>query len=284
MFLCAPVPALLAGILAMKQSGVPTTTWLTNIAATFAGLIIYCLVRFIPPVPRMSPQFIILAAAVTTILLPFFSPGMLGVHRWVSVGGFSLQPSAIVVPFIITAIAWIARQHAVVSIAIAVLTTLILALQPDAAQAFSFAVACSVLFALDVTRQRYRAIGVLLLLTAAATSFTRADPLPAVPHVEGIFALVASRGALWAAIGVAALLLLLLPFLATFTRGHDHVALALGVHVGMTILTSFWGTFPVPVMGYGASPILGYFLALALCDRTSATSDVDHLRSSPVPA
>jgi hypothetical protein len=271
MFLFAPAPALLAGIMAMKQLGVPTTIWLTNIAAAFAGVVLYCLARLIPPSLRLSTQLIILAAAVATILLPFIGPGMMGVHRWVSLGGFSLQSSAIVVPLIITAVAWIARQHSAVSIAGAVLTTIILALQPDAAQAFSFAIACSVLFALHARRQHYRAIGVLLLLAAAATSFTRNDPLPAVPHVEGIFALVASRGALWAVFGIAALLLLPLPFIATFARAHDRVALALGVYVGMTILASFWGTFPVPVMGYGASPILGYFLALALYDRRLAS-------------
>jgi hypothetical protein len=284
MFLCAPVPALIVGILTMKQFGVPTTTWLTNVAATFAGLVLYCLVRLIPPSPRLWTQFIILATAVATILLPFIAPGMMGVHRWVSLGGFSLQPSAIVLPFIITAVAWIARQHAVVSIASAVLTTMILALQPDAAQAFSFAVACSVLFALNAARQHYRAIGVLLLLAAAAASFTRNDPLPPVPHVEGIFALVASRGALWAVFGIAALLLLPLPFIATFARAHDRVALALAVYAGMTILASFSGTFPVPVMGYGASPILGYFIALALCDRASAISDVDRPRCSDLSA
>jgi hypothetical protein len=276
MFLLAPLPALLAGILAMKQFGVPPTTWLTNVAATFAGLLLYCLLRLIPTSPRLSTQFIILAAAIAAILLPFIAPGMMGVHRWVFIGGFSLQPSAIVLPLIIAAVAWIARQHAAVSIASAVLTTLILALQPDAAQAFSFAIACSVLFALNAARQHYQAIGVLLLLAAATTSFTRTDPLPAVPHVEGIFALVASGGALWVVFGIAALLLLLVPFLATFAQAHDSVALALGVYVGMTILASFWGTFPVPVMAYGASPILGYFIALALCDRTSAPSDIDH--------
>jgi hypothetical protein len=30
------------------------------------------------------------------------------------------------------------------------------------------------------------------------------------------------------------------------------------------VLAPAWGTFPVPVMGYGASPIVGYFLALVV--------------------
>ena len=114
----------------------------------------------------------------------------------------------------------------------------------------------------------------MLLLAAATLSLTQNDRLPPVPHVEGILTLVASTGIPWAVLGLASLLLLPLPFFASFARSRNHVALALGIYVAMTVLAPLWGTFPVPVMGYGASPILGYFIALALCDRRAATSDV----------
>lgn len=249
----------------MRQAGVPTAVWLTNVAATFAGLLLAFVWRM-PRPARALTQLAIAAVAIAAILLPFVSRGMMGVHRWVFVGGFSLQSSAIVAPLLIACIAAIARWHSVGAIAIAVLATSILALHPDAAQATSFAAACSVLLAFDVERRRLPAIiGVALLLMAAMMSFTRQDHLPPVAHVEEIYALVASRGVAWAALGAAALLLLPLPFFALFARSRDRLTLALAAYVAMTVLAPFWGTFPVPVMGYGVSHILGYFIALAAC-------------------
>jgi cell division protein FtsW (lipid II flippase) len=271
LLLCAPVPALLVGIRTMRQAGVPTAVCLINVAATFAGLLLFALIRYVPRSARQSTQFTFAAAAIAAILLPFASKGMLGVHRWVSLGGLRLHASAIVAPLIIASIAAIARQRLVVTIAIALLGTSILALQPDAAQAFSFAAACITILAFNVERQRSQAVGGMLLLIAAASlAFSQNDRLPPVPHVEGILTLVASTGFPWAVLGIAALLLLPIPFFAIFARNPDRVALALGVYLTMTILAPLWGTFPVPIMGYGASPILGYFIALALCDRTSA--------------
>jgi cell division protein FtsW (lipid II flippase) len=282
--LCAPIPALILGITAMRQAGVPTAVWLTNVAAACAGLLLVVVWRR-PRSARTRTQLTIAAAAIAAILLPFVSGGMMGVHRWVSVGGFSLQSSAIVAPLIVTCIAAIARWHTVGAIAIAVLTTSILALQPDAAQATSFAVACSVLLAFDIERRRRQVIiGVALLLIAAMMSFTQQDRLPPVAHVEEIYALVASRGVAWAALGAAALLLLPLPFFALFARSRDRLTLALAAYVAMTVLAPFWDTFPVPVMGYGASHILGYFIALAACSRASAGAAVVKPTSSPVSA
>lgn len=48
----------------------------------------------------------------------------------------------------------------------------------------------------------------------------------------------------------------------------DRFSLAFGVYVALTSVSPFWGTFPVPIMGYGVAPIIGYFIALALCVRT----------------
>jgi len=67
-----------------------------------------------------------------------------------------------------------------------------------------------------------------------------------------------------------ALPLLPLPFFIEFRRHHDAASLALGVYVALITLAPCWGTFPVPVMGYGVSPIVGYFLALALSKRALA--------------
>jgi hypothetical protein len=57
---------------------------------------------------------------------------------------------------------------------------------------------------------------------------------------------------------IIALVLLLMPFFVAWLRHRQSTALAIGVYTTLTLLAPAWGTFPVPVMGYGASPILGY--------------------------
>jgi predicted membrane protein len=37
-----------------------------------------------------------------------------------------------------------------------------------------------------------------------------------------------------------------------------------GLYYALMMLSAFFGSFPVPFMGYGASPILGYFIVICL--------------------
>lgn len=226
----------------MRHFGVSASAWMINIAAAVIGFVVWLM--FSPP-RRVA---VLAALSIAAIALPFAFEGMQGVHRWVSLGGVRLHASAIVAPLIIWCVA--ASPTVARALAIGAGATLILALQPDAAQAVSLAAACAVVMA----RSR---VSVAVLIVCAAMAFVRHDPLPPVAHVEGMFALAASRGAVWAVMAFLALALLPMPFVFAEWR-------AMGVYVVMTLLAPLWGVFPVPVLGYGASPILGYFVALAI--------------------
>jgi hypothetical protein len=257
----APLPALLIGIAAMRGLGVSRAAWMINIGATIFGLLIWFFARRLPPASR-TRTLGVAVASIVTIAAPFAFAGMLGVHRWVSIGGLRLHAAAIVAPLIIGCVAAAAFTSAA---AIAITATIIIALQPDAAQATSLAAACAVVLAYSRTTQtRERIVAIALLCVAAAVAFLRRDPLPPVAHVEEIFGIVAAKGLAWAALATIALALLPLPFLAAWREHRAPLALALGVYIALTLLAPAWGTFPVPVMGYGASPIVGYFVALAL--------------------
>lgn len=262
---CAPLPALIIGIDAMRHLGVSTATWLINIAVTVFGLLIWTIGRHLPPPRGRATRAFLAAAGIVTILLPFASEGMAGVHRWVSVAGLRLHASAIAAPLIILCVAAAASHRIGSALAISATGAMILALQPDAAQTTSFAAACTVVFVLAGTRRaRHILLGATLMLSISAGSFLRHDPLPPVAHVEGIFDAVAARGPWSAATAAVALLLLPVPFFVAWYRHRRSTALALGVYVSMTLTAPVWGTYPVPVMGYGASPILGYFIALVV--------------------
>ena len=260
----APLPALVIGIMAMRQLGVSTIAWAINIAATVLGLLLWLVVRRLPPPARPATLTMLTAASIAMIVLPFAFAGMLGVHRWIALGGLRLHASAIVAPLIVLCVAAAASTGIGRALAIGAIATIVLALQPDAAQTVSFAAAVAVVIANTRAKQTHKLLAVALLIAIAAASFVRRDPLPPVAHVEEIFSVVSAKGPASAAMATVALLLLPLPFFATWYRHRSVLSLALGVYVTMTLLAPVWGTFPVPVMGSGASPILGYFLALAL--------------------
>jgi hypothetical protein len=234
-----------------------------NLAVAAFGLLIWSAGRRLSSPTRRGTRAFLAAAGMVAILLPFASEGMAGVHRWVSVAGLRLHASAIAAPLLILCVAAAASYRIGHALAISAAGGIILALQPDAAQATSFAAACAVVLVRAGTKQpRLVLFGVALLSAIAGASFLRRDPLPPVAHVEGIYEVVTSGGPGPAAMATLALLLLPVPFFVAWYRHRRSTALALGVYVTMTVLAPAWGTFPVPIMGYGASPILGYFIAL----------------------
>jgi cell division protein FtsW (lipid II flippase) len=263
----------------MRRADVPSSAWLLNLAAGIVGLLLFAIVRRIPYPSKLPTQLLLAAAGIVALLLSFASSGADGVHRWLSFGGLRLHAAAIVTPLIILAVSEIAFLKFSVAAAIAALTTTLLALQPDAAQATSFAAACGTALMFDFRRRRaHVGASVVVLLALAVSSLVKRDPLLPVAHVEGILALVADGSAARGVLGVVALVLLPLPFFEVFRRRGDHFSIAFGVYVALISLSPFWGTFPVPIMGYGVSPIIGYFTALAFCVRTN-----DIVTNSAVP-
>jgi hypothetical protein len=103
-----------------------------------------------------------------------------------------------------------------------------------------------------------------LLVALAVIAWTRRDPLPAVDHVERVLMIAASRGPLWLAACAAAALALFGPALAA----GGALGGATALYLAATIAATFAGNFPVPVLGAGAGPILGWFaftVGLARC-------------------
>jgi cell division protein FtsW (lipid II flippase) len=246
----------------MRELGVSTSVWSLHVAAAVFGVLLFALMRYLASPASAHAWHVMTIGSFTAILLTFSSDGLDGVYRWVSIGGFGLHMSAIVAPIIIACVATAPGRH--LAVATAVMTAMVLALQPDAAQASSFAAACAVIL-LELKFMWRERIGGLVALTACSiVSLVRADPLKPVRHVEGILGVVAERGPAWAMLATFALLLLPIPYFLFWGRRRQSVALALGVYVTLITLAPTWGTFPVPVMGYGVSPILGYCIALAL--------------------
>ncbi|HVE70111.1 MAG TPA: hypothetical protein VNI54_01985 [Thermoanaerobaculia bacterium] len=266
---CAPLPALIVGVLTMRELDVPTSAWSMNLAAAAVGLVGFAVMRYSAWPLSRAAWYATTIVSIIAILATFASHGVDGVHRWVFFGSFGLHASAVVAPLMIACVATAPNPYLMLGTAAA--TAILLALQPDAAQACSFAAACGVILFRDLKSDpRKLAVGLGALIACSVVSLIRLDPLKPVRHVEGIFEAASARGAAWAFLATVALLLLPTPyFLMWAQRRQSLMALALGVYVAMVTIAPAWGTFPVPVMGYGVSPILGYYVALALSARST---------------
>ena len=264
LYLVASVPALAVGVLAMRAADVPAGVWGQNIAAWVAGALL-CLAVWRARTSIPSPVVADLTALVTlgALVATLLAPGMDGVHRWVSLGPVRLHPAALLLPVLLTALERLAGVRGwwvAALVAEGVVSALLL--QPDAAQATAFAAASGVLLLPGVRRSVPRLIAVVSLPALAGLSWLRRDPLAPVAHVEGIVGLAGKLGMGGTAAAVVSLLLLPVPFLLVGRGVGRRTGLALGAYVSVTLLVAFVGNFPVPVMGYGVSPIIGYLLGV----------------------
>jgi hypothetical protein len=108
-----------------------------------------------------------------------------------------------------------------------------------------------------------------LILTVAflIMSWLFLDDLAPVPYVEDIIFLVADLGSVWFVLGILSLLLVLSPF---FYYGRKNIiSLTLGVYFLMAMIVTLFGNFPLPIMGYGISPIIGYFIAISWLNKNT---------------
>jgi cell division protein FtsW (lipid II flippase) len=265
-----PLPALAVGILVMRASEVPATAWGQNVAACVVGILL-CLIL---ARPRSSPRSDAGLPVAGMLALGFLAatwldPGVEGVHRWLRLGPVRLHAGALVLPFVLAMLVGLERAgHGRASRLLAVATAFVLVLQPDAAQATAFVAGAVVLLLPRRPAERRAWIPLVPLLAFGGLSWLRGDPLAPVAHVEGIVGLAAELGTGWGIAAVASLLLLPVPFFAARRQGDDRVGLALGAYVAVTILAAALAHFPVPVLGQGASPIIGYFAALGLARRS----------------
>lgn len=274
-YLLAPVPALAVGVLTMRMAGVPAVVWGQNLGAWLVGTLL-CLALWRTRSGTGRGRWADLAAVLTLGALgaTLVAPGVDGVHRWLPAGPLRLHPAAILLPPLLVALHVLSRSRGwwiAALLALGVETGLLL--QPDAAQATAFAAGALAVLLPQAAGDARRLACMLALPVLAGLSWLRSDPLAPVPHVEGIVGLAAGMGAGWAVAAAVSLLLLPLPFLLAARGAARPAGFALGAYVAVTVLAAFVGYFPVPVMGYGVSPILGYLAGLGLMPRTASPGE-----------
>ena len=256
--------AVATGCLVVALDGASAGTCLPDLAAWGVGAVVALVVyRFASPV---FTRVMVLATPVG-LLASLANPGQMGVHRWLDLGPVHANAAALLLPALVVAMAglvcdvqWIWLAHAV--------CVVVLILQPDASQATAFAAATLIVIGrLPVTH--FARIGLLVLVSSGAgIAWLRPDPLTPVAEVEGIIGFAYTLSPLIAVVAVVALggTTLAPMIIAAWSKrsAARTAALALSAYFVLSALTPMFGAFPVPLVGIGMSPIVGFWLGVGL--------------------
>ena len=256
------LPALLIGMITMISYGVGFTIWIQNLFIWIVG-VRFCYVVLTKTNLKLLDRspLSITSVLIIILIMPFWFNGIEGVHRWITFGPFHFYMASIILPMLIIYLWKLSKNKNILfSIGFIILIEGILIMQPDAGQLTAFACASTIILWRAIENSKGKYITLIILAIFVLASWMFLDHLAPVPYVEQIIFLVADMGSIFLLLGVVALLLLVYPFFIPWKK--DTLAMALGLYFLMTILVTFLGNFPMPIMGYGISPIIGYLIAI----------------------
>lgn len=264
--------AMAAGITLMMVEGAPRSYIIVNALTGLAAILAFpFLAKGAAAVARHAA---VAAALLGAIILAtsLFGAAADGIARWVRLGPVTLQVSFLVLPPLVVLAARLRAAQAAPPILLAAAG---LALQPDRAMAAALLAAVAVLAVKDSGRGWLALLG--LCAAALVAAFIQPDPMPALPFMDQIIpAAFAAHPALGILIAIG-MIMPLLPFAFSLRRsaGDRPDAAVLGALWLMAVIAAILGNFPSPLVGYGASPILGYAISFAFLTglRLSAATD-----------
>lgn len=255
----------LVGASVMVMSGATVSRWGVHLLALLLGSALYLLlvrgraraISFGALVPSLS---------VASLAFTLAGNGLSGVHRWVAVGPLLVNTSALLVPIVLVYCVLLGEKRPIASISMVVASQAVHLFQPDAGQATAFGLAAVFV---PVGRSKACTFGLRVMLIASIVSvWSMSDPLAPTPFVEDILSRAFSVGhglGLLASIGLT--VYASSPLWLSSEVASYRLRLMLTTYLSLTVLVTFIGAFPVPLVGYSPSPVLGTFLGLAMLIR-----------------
>ena len=265
----AAAPAIVLGVWLLRVAEAPSSVQtLQVIVATVAAAVFVVLARMRRIGHAGDFQWLALVLALS-LFIPLLAGSQGGPERWLVLGGARLYVAPVVLPVALFLLGAPLRAPAIYAAAVVAAATALL-LQPDASQLSAFALAMLVLLAASSSHLPLRLALLAVLLCCAVVAWRSPDPLTPVPYVEGVFnvATEVSLFALLAALISAALPVIAFVWVARVTRSNGTFAVAV-YYAALFALAPLQVT-PVPLLGFGTGPILGYFLVASVVSRASA--------------
>jgi cell division protein FtsW (lipid II flippase) len=265
------LPALILGILVMRAHEAPLALPAINLASAAIGFLLLLFGGKKSATLLLKRPAWVASAVLCLQAITLASPGIEGVHRWISFGSVRLHPAAIGDPVLLLAviILW-NRQRTWSAISFVAVALALRVVQPDAGQATALAAGAGVLSLVSGPKSAKRLAMIAVATSGVILAWLRPDPLPPVDMVENIVARAFELSHLIGALSMGSLAML--PVAALWqttwnsTRQNRRLApaTALAAYLSANILVVLGGEFPSPVLGFGASPILGTIFALGL--------------------
>lgn len=258
------IPSIAIGVLAMYQNHVPVAIWGQNIGCLILMSVI-SLFMITHKCNNTGNRYnqLLLPAAVIALILTFANQGMDGVHRWISIGAVKLNVAMIVLPVILLELYKVLKIRGLTYAGVsALIILLVLFFQPDASQLTGFAIPTMIMLSLNTRSKKIRFLITGVSVLFIVLSWIRLDHLPPVDYVERILMMVADMEGIWFVSGIISLAILPAPFLLFPPKHAVSVSRYIGCYYIVILLSTLFGNFPVPLMGYGISPIVGYYLSL----------------------
>jgi hypothetical protein len=246
--LAAPIPAIAGSILLMHSAKVSTSLLLQQ--AVIAAI---CIALVLLTQLRKPSQF---------------STRSTQLQLWVlAIVAFALYVASVVLPLGLLCLTTFPNPQGIIRTLWVLVVAMTLAVQPDAAQATAFSIAA--LFALLRTGGSTNAKLLVLAGFSACLgwAWSQLDPLEPVAHVEGVLTLAAGHG-LWAL--ATAVISIAIPIVVLVWQGRRLAYRGLGVIAAYyAVIAGLACTqiTPMPFLGFGAGPILGYFGVVLLLSR-----------------
>jgi hypothetical protein len=248
------------GIAGMIRENVSSVIWIQNVAfILLATIVCLCVLKL-----RMKFNYkIIVFVSILLLGLTFIGPNIDGVHRWLRIPFFTLNIATIVIPITIVAFyRLIEEKQYVMSLIGTIVIAVFLFLQPDASQLLAFSLPMIVLLLKSKISKVITTSFSMVLLLLTLKSWIELDSLQPINYTEGILTMVYDTSIVLYIIGIASLLWVPICFLVLCQKQSRNICVGITSYYWMMSCATFVGNFPVPFMGYGLSPILGFYFFL----------------------
>lgn len=246
------LPAVALGVIAMVAGGSSPVQWGQQAVA----FIVFALLGLLRRAARKVPVPAWLAVLMVALAATLFFPAVGGARRWLDLGLINVNAAMLVLPALILLAADMKRPHEVLLAA-----AVALSMQPDLSQLAALSLAAMPL----IWRRRRNVawtVGTLVLLVILVCwCLNMPVALEPAAYSESVLGLLGKISPLLLIAGGIALAIIPGCFICRFIKEKNTGMLCLAVYYAVIILFSLGGEYPAPFMGFGLSPIAGYWLA-----------------------
>lgn len=246
------LPAVMLGVLAMITDHVSPMLWGQQAAA----FVVFALLGLLRTRAQKIPSAAWTAVCLLALGATLFFPAVGGARRWLDLGIVNAHAGMLVLPALLVLFGGTRQPYPGLMLA-----TLVLCLQPDFSQLAALALGATPILWQNRRNARWTAVSLLLFAACLIRCAGVPTALEPVPYCEGVLFTLGEISGLMHAAGFLALALVPGYFTCRFLRRGKLEALSLALYYAAIMLFSLSGQYPVPFMGFGLSPILGYWLA-----------------------